>query len=100
MRHIVLTAAALSLVASAAFAQPAQQGPQNPAVKSMNQNNSSTPVAGANSFTMGEARKQIEARGYTHVARLKKDKSGVWRGMATKDGQSGPISVDYQGNVN
>lgn len=102
MRHIVLTTASLSLMASVAFAQdmPAQSGPQNPAVKSMNQNNSSTPVAGANSFTKGEAVKQIEAKGYTHVVRLKKDKSGVWRGMATKDGASRPISVDYQGNVN
>jgi len=102
MRHIVLTAAAFSLVASVAFAQsaPAQNGPQNPAVKSMNENNSSTPVAGANSFTRAEAVKQIEARGYTHVAKLKKDGNGVWRGMATKDGQAGPISVDYQGNVN
>jgi hypothetical protein len=24
----------------------------------------------------------------------------VWRGMATKDGTSGPVSLDYQGNVN
>ncbi len=100
MRHFVLTTAALSLIASVAFAQPAQQGPQNPAVKSMDQNNSSAPVAGANSFTMGEAKKQVEAHGYTHVAKLKKDKSGVWRGMASKGGQSGPVSVDYQGNVN
>jgi hypothetical protein len=102
MRHIVLTAAALSLFASTAFAQnmPAQSEPQNPAVKAMHENNSSAPVAGANSFTKGEATKQIEAKGYTHVTRLMKDKSGVWRGMAMKDGQKGPISVDYQGNVN
>ena len=102
MRYIVLTASALSLVTSVAFAQsqPAQSGPQNPAVKSMNQNNSSAPVAGANSFTKGEATKQIEAKGYTHVKHLKKDADGVWRGTATKDGQSGPVSVDYQGNVN
>jgi hypothetical protein len=102
MRHIVLTAAALSLVTSVAFAQgrPAQSGPQNPAVKSMHDNNSMTPVAGANSFTRSEAIKQIEAKGYTHVTGLKKDKDGVWRGKATKDGQAGPISVDYQGNVN
>ena len=66
----------------------------------MHENNSPTPVAGANSFTMGEAKSAIQAKGYTHVAKLKKDKDGVWRGMATKDGQSGPISVDYQGNVN
>jgi hypothetical protein len=85
-----------------AFAQdmPAQTGPSNPAVKSADQNNSSMPVAGANSFTMREARSQIEAKGYTHVARLKKDENGVWRGVAMKDGASGPISIDYQGNVN
>lgn len=101
MRLFVLTTAAIGLFASVAIAQvPAQQGPSNPAVKSLHDNNSSTPVAGANSFTKTEAMKQIEAKGYTHVTKLKKDKSGVWRGTATKDGQSGPISVDYQGNVN
>lgn len=100
MRYTLLTTAAFSLALSTAFAQPAQQGPQNPAVKSTKENNASAPVAGANSFTKREAVKQIEARGYTHVANLKKDKDGVWRGTATKDGKSGPISVDYQGNVN
>jgi hypothetical protein len=102
MRFFVLTAAAASLFASVAFAQdtPAQSGPANPAVKSTDANNSSMPVAGANSFTKGEAKSHIEAKGYTHVAKLKKDKDGVWRGMAMKDGQSGPVSLDYQGNVN
>jgi len=103
MRHIVLTTAALSLVASVAFAQqdtPAQAGPQNPAVKGMHDNNSATPVAGANSFTMKEAKSQIEAKGYTKVAKLKKDKDGVWHGTAMKDGAAVPVSVDYQGNVN
>ncbi len=100
MRLIVLTTAAIGFFATAAFAQPAQQGQANPAVKAMHDNNSSTPVSGANSFTMSEAKSQIQAKGYTHVAKLKKDKDGVWRGTATKDGQSGPISVDYQGNVN
>ena len=103
MRLIVLTTTAIGLFVTAAFAQntmPAQQGPQNPAVKSMDQNNSSAPVAGANSFTRAEAVKQIEAKGYTHVAKLKKDANGVWRGTAMKDGKTGPISVDYQGNVN
>ena len=102
MRLFVLTAAAVSLFGSVVLAQntPAQQGPQNPAVKSMNQNNSFAPVAGANSFTMGQARSRIEAMGYTRVTGLKKDGSGVWRGRASKDGKSGPVSVDYQGNVN
>jgi hypothetical protein len=66
----------------------------------MSDNNSSTPVAGANSFTMGQAKSAIEAKGYTSVAGLTKDKDGVWRGTATKDGHSGAVSVDYQGNVN
>jgi hypothetical protein len=102
MRLIVLTIVMAGLFGSGAFAQdtPAQQGPANPAVKSMNQNNSSMPVVGANSFTQSEAIKQIEARGYTNVAKLEKDSNGVWRGTATKDGKSGPISIDYQGNVN
>jgi hypothetical protein len=102
MRVIVLTVAALGLFASIASAQnmSAEQGPQNPAVKDMHQNNSSMPVAGSNSFTQAEAKSQIEAKGYTHVARLRKDDNGVWRGTAIKDGQSGPVSVDYQGNVN
>jgi hypothetical protein len=102
MRYIVPITVALSLMTSVAFAQgmSAQTSPQNPAVKSPTENNSSMPVAGANSFTQSEATKQIEAKGYTHVTHLKKDKNGVWRGMATKDGQAGPISIDYQGNVN
>ena len=102
MRHIVLSAVALSLIASAALAQEnaAQSEPQNPAMKGMHENNSSAPVAGANSFTRSEAVKQIEAKGYTKVAGLKKGHDGVWRGTATKDGASGSVSVDYQGNVN
>jgi hypothetical protein len=97
-------AAALMLAAPLAFAQDAtpnaQREPQNAAVKGMHENNSATPVKGANSFTRAQAQKQIEAKGYTHVAGLTKDKDGVWRGTAEKNGVSGPVSVDYQGNVN
>lgn len=105
MRLTLITAAAVGLCTSLAFAQapaqsPAQQGPQNPAVKSMDANNAAAPVAGANSFTMGEARSHIEDKGFTKVHGLKKDKDGVWRGMAMKDGKSVPVSLDYQGNVN
>ena len=102
MRIVIAAAAACSLFASVALAQSpsAQEGPANPAVKSMHENNSAAPVAGANSFTKAEAKSAIEAKGYTHVTKLKKDKHGVWRAMAVKDGQSGPVSLDYQGNVN
>jgi hypothetical protein len=96
MRHIVPAAAALTLLASLAYAQntSSQSGPQNPAIKGVHENNASMPVSGANSFTRREAVKQIEAKGYTHVVGLKKGHDGVWRGKATKDGTSGPISVD------
>jgi len=101
MRALSLIAVG-TLIASVAVAQnlPAQNGPQNPAVKSMNENASSKPVAGANSFTMGQARAAIEARGYTRISSLRKDKEGIWRGRAVKDGHTIPVSVDYQGNVN
>src|SRR5690242_6839619 len=102
MRTFILTLAAAGLLTTGAMAedQAAQQGPQNPEIKSMNENNSSTPVSGANSFTESEAKSHIEAKGYSHVTGLKKDESGVWRATATKNGQSGPVSLDYQGNVN
>jgi hypothetical protein len=92
---------ALMLLATSAFAQDAApQSPPNAAVKGMKQNTSSTPVAGANSFTMAQAKSQIEGKGYTKVSGLKKDDKGVWHGTATMNGNSGPVSLDYQGNVN
>ncbi|HEY1877543.1 MAG TPA: hypothetical protein VGG66_08735 [Rhizomicrobium sp.] len=108
--RILIMAAALTLAASCAFAQDTamggadtngtQTGPQNPAIKGIHQNNSGTPVKGANSFTREEAQMQIEAKGYTNVAGLTKDQDGVWRGTAEKNGATGPVSLDYQGNVN
>jgi hypothetical protein len=101
MRIFLLAAGAVAVLSTAAMAeQPAQNGPQNPAVKSTDQNNASAPVAGANSYTRGEARSRIEAKGYTNVTHLRKDESGVWRATAQKDGKSTSVSVDYQGNVN
>jgi hypothetical protein len=101
MRLFVISTVAFGLCGSVAFAQmPAQEGPQNPAVKSITENNASAPVTGANSFTMEQAKAQIEAKGYTNVGELKQDQQGVWRGTATKAGTTGPVSLDYQGNVN
>jgi negative regulator of sigma E activity len=102
MRFIPATALAAALIGTAAYAQDtsSQSGPQNPAVKSTDQNNSSVPVAGANSFTASEAKSRIEAKGYTHVHKLKKGSDGVWRASAVKDGQQTTVSLDYQGNVN
>jgi hypothetical protein len=102
MRLLVIASIAC-LTSATAFAPnttPAQQGPQNSAVKSMDANTSSAPVKGANSFTHAEAVSRIHARGYSHVASLRKDASGIWRGTAVKDGQKVPVSLDFEGNVN
>lgn len=58
-----------------------------------------TPAHGANSFTMGEARRRITAKGYTDVANLKKDSGGVWRGTAQKSGSPAHVWLDYKGNI-
>jgi hypothetical protein len=97
----ILVAATACLLGSAAFAQtPTQTGPQNPAVKTNDSNNSDMPVKGANSFTQSEAKSRLERQGFTRVSALQKDQAGVWRGTAVKDGKSMQVSVDYQGNVN
>jgi protein CpxP len=57
------------------------------------------PVAGANSFTEGEARSRIEASGLTNVTDLQKDSQSIWRGKAMKDGKSVSVSLDFQGHV-
>ena len=60
---------------------------------------SDAPVAGANSFTEGQARNRIEAAGFTGVDGLQKDDQGIWRGRAQRNGQQVSVSLDYQGNV-
>jgi hypothetical protein len=57
------------------------------------------PVAGANSFTMAQAKKRIEDHGYTQVSALAKDDKSIWRGHAMKDGKAVDVALDYQGNV-
>jgi hypothetical protein len=101
MKRLIL-GAAVALLASTALAQspPAKSGPGNNAVNSPDQKNSNAPVAGANSFTEGQAKSRIEDAGYTAVTNLKKDDNGVWRGKASKGGMASDVSIDFQGNVN
>jgi len=70
-----------------------------PAVATPNANNPGAPAAGANSFTEGQARSRIEAAGYSNVSGLGKDKDGIWRGKASKEGRAVDVALDYQGNV-
>ena len=96
---LLLTGALLMASPASAQNPPATDRPNNSAVNTQGVNNSTT-VAGANSFTEGQAKSKIEDAGYTNVTSLKKDDSGVWRGKASKGGSMTDVSVDFQGNVN
>jgi|SRR5271165_237212 len=96
----VLSGAAGSGAAMAqTMAPPANHDAGTPAVATSSTNNPGAPVAGANSFTRGQAMSRIEKAGYSHVSGLAKDKDGIWRGIASKDGASVHVALDYQGNV-
>ena len=64
-----------------------------------NRKTSAAPVPGSNSFNMVEARRRIEAGGFAQVTALQKDKNGVWRGKAMRNGAPVSVYCDFQGNV-
>jgi hypothetical protein len=95
-----LATMALIVIAAPAWAQssrpPANPDANTPAVNSPNSpNNPGAPAEGANSFTEGQAKSRIEAKGFSSVSGLKKDDAGVWRGMASQNGKSVNVSVDF-----
>ena len=102
MKNMILAAA---LVGASALTAVAQTTPApstdagTPAVATPNTNNPAAPVAGANSFTEGQAKSRIEDKGFKNVSDLKKDDNGVWRGKADQNGKAVNVSVDFQGNV-
>jgi hypothetical protein len=104
-RFLTMAAAAVlsAAVSGAAVAQStapvANHEAGTPAVATSNSNNPGAPVAGANSFTRAQALSRIQRAGYSDVRGLVKDKDGIWRGTASKDGASAHVALDYQGNV-
>jgi hypothetical protein len=101
MRKIILATAILALAVPALAQQrPANRDANTPAVNNPNgPPNPGAPVAGANSFTEGQAKSRIEDKGFKNVSGLKKDDAGVWRGRAEQNGKAVNVSVDFQGNV-
>jgi hypothetical protein len=120
MRKLFLLAATSAMLGSSVNAQttmtpmPTPQQPgtaapapaQPPSVQvapiapsTLPKNDPGAPLAGANSFTEGQARSRIEQLGYTNVTGLAKDANGVWRGKASKDGTTHDVSVDFRGNI-
>lgn len=96
---IAVLAAGLIIASSGAHAQAAQQSSHNPAVKNSRAHTISSPAHGANSFTQDQAKGRLAKAGYTNISKLTKDKSGAWRGTATKDGKNGSVGLDYKGNI-
>jgi opacity protein-like surface antigen len=101
MKRLLILAASAAMIASAsAQQQPSNPNANTPAVVTPNSPPTpGAPAAGANSFTEGQAKSRLESSGFTNVSGLAKDNTGVWRGKASKGGQSIDVSVDYQGNV-
>ena len=100
MRTFFAIASAAAMASTLAVAQPANRDANTPAVNAPNSPpNPGAPVAGANSFTEGQAKSRIESQGFASVSDLRKDDQGVWRGKAMKDGKSVSVSLDFQGNV-
>ena len=100
MRLLLSLALVAATMSTVAVAQPANRDANTPAVNAPNAPpNPGAPVAGANSFTEGQAKSRIESNGYANVSELRKDDQGVWRGKAMKDGKSVSVSLDFQGNV-
>jgi hypothetical protein len=94
-----ILAAAIAVTSALTFAVPANAASETPAVNTSGSTNPNAPVAGANSYTEGQAQSQIEAKGFTQVTELRKDDNGVWRGKAMKNGANMNVAVDFQGNV-
>jgi hypothetical protein len=103
MRKLFLTVAIVAIAIPALAQQPSPPANRNantPAVNTpKSPPNPGAPVAGANSFTEGQAKSRIESHGFTNVVGLKKDSDGVWRGTATQAGKTVKVSLDFQGNV-
>ncbi len=101
MKHALIAVAALAFSFSAALAQApaANPDPATPATNNPDANRPAMPAKGSNSFTEAQAKSRIEAKGFTNVTALAKDKDGVWRGKGMKGGATHDVALDYQGNV-
>ncbi len=89
IRTIAIAAAlAASLVALPALAETPAATP-----------GASTTAPKGNLFTEQQAREHLSHLGYTGISGLTKDENGVWRGSATKDGNTRTVAVDVKGAV-
>ncbi len=91
-RHPCYNAAAPNEPCSTTTTPNSQASPAPPAA-------TTTPQITFRAFTEDQAKAQIEAKGYSNVAGLRKDAKGIWRGKAEKDGLPVNVTLDVSGDV-
>ena len=100
LKSAALAAAVTFTLAYGATAQTTTTPPAaEPPVATAPSNDPNAPLAGANSFTEGQAKDRIEKAGLTQVTDLKKDDQGIWRARAMLSGKQTEVALDYRGNV-
>ncbi len=70
-----------------------------PATSASSTETPTTQMSDGSKMSEVDARKMIEAQGFTHVVGLYRDDSAVWRGVATKGDKTGEVALDAQGHV-
>lgn len=99
MRISTIIVCSVALAAAAPALAQSTRAKNNSAIKDSHTVNDGRSRSGANSFTEAQAREHIAKSGFSDVSALTKDKKGVWRGIATKDGHRLHVGLDFKGNV-
>ncbi len=79
--------------------RPGMASPQRPGDRAGDVQTTGTPASGANSFTEAQARSRMEDSGFSQVTGLRLDANGVWRGRATRGGNTEDVALDFRGVV-
>jgi hypothetical protein len=77
---------------------PGSPTPQPQRSPGSSETNTGAMTSGA-AATQADAKRRIEAQGYSAVRDLKQDNSKNWHAKAMKDGKSVDVSLDSRGNV-
>jgi hypothetical protein len=56
-------------------------------------------LTAVHALTQDQAKAQIEAKGYSNVSGLRRDRKGTWNGRAEKDGLTRNVTLDRDGNL-
>jgi hypothetical protein len=99
MKATMIAALATATLTTGAFAQEAQTGSHNPAIKDSTVHSVAAPATGHSSFTEDQAKGRIAKAGFTNIGDLTKTDAGAWQGAAMKRGKKVTVTLDYKGNV-